>query len=429
VDGAVPHVLNVGGRSRQFLAALRSVETLDRVRVLPLGSSWTLQKGCRLTDLSQAVTGQVGKGRVAIDGHDQIGLGEDRPKDVHHAVLAAEGKTPGVRTADPDGSGAEGEGLHHVGAGADAGVEQDRGVTGCVDNLALGARPNDFAIPGLAERAIPLYSVADAERVWAAVNQAVATAATAGDLDQQRRLTTVVIGGGGATGVELVGELAEMLPALARRHGLAPDRPVVILVEAGRTILAGSSPALIARATAVLADLGVRILTNSMIAEATARGFRLTGGELVEGGVFVWAGGIKAPDIVVGSGLTIGHNDRIKVDQHLRALDHPEIYAAGDLASVVDPRSGRSLPPLAQIAIEEAETVARNLIAELEERPLEAFTFHDKGFVVSVGERRGVADIAGITTGGRLAHLLKDAIEWEYRQSVKHLRGWDPLAV
>src|SRR5262249_39188779 len=62
---------------------------------------------------------------------------------------------------------------------------------------------------------------------------------------------------------------------------------------------------------------------------------------------------------------------------------------------------------------------------ELEGRPLEAFTFHDKGFVVSVGTRRGVADIAGITTGGRAAHLLKDAIEWEYRQSVKHLRGWD----
>ena len=57
-----------------------------------------------------------------------------------------------------------------------------------------------------------------------------------------------------------------------------------------------------------------------------------------------------------------------------------------------------------------------------------AFTFRDKGFVVSVGTRRGVADIAGITTGGRLAHGLKDAIEWEYRQSVRHLRGWDPVA-
>jgi NADH:ubiquinone reductase (H+-translocating) len=72
--------------------------------------------------------------------------------------------------------------------------------------------------------------------------------------------------------------------------------------------------------------------------------------------------------------------------------------------------------------------VARNLAAELEGRPLEAFTFHDKGFVVSVGTSRGVAGIAGITTGGRAAHLLKDAIEWEYRQSVRHLRGWDPVA-
>ena len=149
--------------------------------------------------------------------------------------------------------------------------------------LALGSLPNDFAIPGLAERAISLYSVADAEHVWAAVNQAVATAATATDPDQQRCLATVVIGGGGATGVELAGELAEMLPDLARGHRLAPDRPAVILVEAGRTILAGSSAALIDRATRVLADLGVRVRTNSRIAEATAEGFRLTSAELVRG--------------------------------------------------------------------------------------------------------------------------------------------------
>ena len=95
---------------------------------------------------------------------------------------------------------------------------------------------------------------------------------------------------------------------------------------------------------------------------------------------------------------------------------------------MTDPRTGHVLPALAQVALEEGETVARNLDAELRGRPLEAFTFHDKGFVVSVGTRRGVADIADVTTGGRLAHLLKDAIEWEYRQSVRHLRGWDPVA-
>jgi NADH:ubiquinone reductase (H+-translocating) len=293
--------------------------------------------------------------------------------------------------------------------------------------LALGSRPNDFAIPGMAQRAMSLYSANDAQRVWAAINRTLDAAAGA-DPEGQRRLATVVVGGGGATGVELAGELAEMLPKVASSHGLAPDRPAVLLVEAGPTILAGSSPQLIDNATRILSDLGVQVRTNAMVAAATEEGFRLKGGQLVEGGVFVWAGGVKAPELVVGSGLPIGHNGRVKVDQYLRVLDHPEVYVAGDLASVVDPRSGHALPPLAQVALEEGETVARNLDAELEDRPLEAFTFHDKGFVVSVGTRRGVADIAGITSGGRLAHLLKDLIEWEYRQSVTHLRGWDPLA-
>ena len=294
--------------------------------------------------------------------------------------------------------------------------------------LALGSRPNDFAIPGLAQRALSLYSASDAERVWAAISKALDAAAAATGPEQQRRLATVVVGGGGATGVELAGELAEVLPKVASSHGLAPGRPAVQLVEAGPTILAGSSPQLIGKATRILADLGVRVCTNAAIAAATEEGFRLKDGQLVEGAVFVWAGGVKAPELVANSGLPTGHNGRVKVDQYLRVLDHPEVYVAGDLASVTDPRTGHALPSLAQVALEEGETVARNLDAELAGRPLEAFTFHDKGFVVSVGTRRGVADVAGITSGGQLAHLLKDAIEWEYRQSVKHLRGWDPVA-
>jgi NADH dehydrogenase len=103
------------------------------------------------------------------------------------------------------------------------------------------------------------------------------------------------------------------------------------------------------------------------------------------------------------------------------------VYVAGDAALVVNPDTGRALPPLAQVALEEGETVARNLLAEIEGRPLESFTFHDKGFAVSVGGRSGVAEVAGYAFSGRLAHALKDAIEWEYRQSVKHLRGWSPL--
>jgi NADH dehydrogenase len=242
--------------------------------------------------------------------------------------------------------------------------------------LALGSRPNDFAIPGLTQRTLSLYSASDAERVWAAISKTLTAAAAATDPERQRSLATVVVGGGGATGVELAGELAEMLPGVASSHGLAPDRPSVQIVEAGPTILAGSSPQLIAKATKILSDLGVQVRTNASIAAATEEGFRLRDGHLVQGGVFVWAGGVKAPELVADSGLPTGHNGRVKVDRYLRALDHPEIYVAGDLASVTDPRTGHVLPSLAQVALDEGETVARNLDAELEGRPLEAFTFH-----------------------------------------------------
>jgi NADH dehydrogenase len=295
--------------------------------------------------------------------------------------------------------------------------------------VALGSRPNDFAIPGLADRALSVYSAADAERVWAAVNDALAAAAATADPDRQRLLATVVVGGGGATGVELAGELAEVMPQAATRLGLEAERPSVQLVEAGPTILAGSSPQLIEKARRILSDLKVQVRTNAEIAAATEEGFRLSDGQLVEGGVFVWAGGLKSPQVVADSALPTGHNGRVKVDRYLRVLDHPEIYVAGDLASVVDPRTGHVLPPLAQIALEEGETVARNLVAELKGKALEPFTFHNKGFVASVGTSRGVADIAGVTSAGRAAHLLKDAIEWEYRETVKHLRGWDPVAL
>lgn len=293
--------------------------------------------------------------------------------------------------------------------------------------LALGSRPNDFQIPGLAERVLFLWSVSEAETVWEAVQRSVDRAAATSNEEERHRLLTAVIGGAGATGVELAGALAETLPELARERGLPTDATHVVLVEAGPTILPGSSPQLIDRAHDILRKLGVEVRTNAVIARATPEGFQLREGTVVTGSVFVWAGGVKAQELTHGCGLAVDHNGRIKVDEYLRALDHPEIYVAGDLAVVFDPETGRALPPLAQIALAEGETVARNLQAEIERRPLESFRFRDKGFVVSVGGARGVADIAGRTIGGRLAHVLKDAIEWEYRQSVKHLRGWSAV--
>jgi NADH dehydrogenase len=244
--------------------------------------------------------------------------------------------------------------------------------------VALGSQPNDFGIPGLSRRALTLWSVDDARRVLAEVDKEVALAVQTSDENERKRHLTVAIGGGGATGVELAGELAEVLPELARRHDLPAQECRVVLIEAAPTLLTGSSSGLIERANTILGELGVEVRTSSPIAEARDEGFVLKSGEVVSAGVCVWCGGIKVAEVVARSGLGSGAGGRVPVDENLRVLDHPEIYVAGDAALVINPETGRALPPLAQIALEEGETVAHNLQAELEGKPLQAFTFRTK---------------------------------------------------
>jgi NADH dehydrogenase len=293
--------------------------------------------------------------------------------------------------------------------------------------LALGSRPNDFGIPGLRDHTLTLWSVEDAKRILAEIDKQIADAAHETDPDKRRRLLTVAIGGAGATGVELAGELAEVLPDLMERHDLANEKCRIVLIEATPTVMPGTSQGLIEKADRTLKQLGVEIRTTSPVAEATEEGFVLKSGDVIEAGVRVWTGGVKAPDLVSKSGLPTGPGGRVVVDEHLRVEGHREIYIAGDCALVMNTATGRPLPPTAQIALEEGETVATNLLAEINGDKLEEFNFKDKGYVISVGGRAGVADVSGLTIAGRPAMMLKNAIEWEYRQSVKHLKGWSPI--
>jgi len=235
--------------------------------------------------------------------------------------------------------------------------------------LALGSRPNDFAIPGLAERTLSLYSAGDAERVWAAAGEALAAAAAVTDPGRQRRLATVVVGGGGATGVELAGELAETLPK--RRAATAGARSAIC--AAGR-----GGPHHLGRLLTAADRQGRQNPFRPRGPGPHRRGDRRryrgrlpAQGRPASGGRRVRLGGRAEGTRAGGRFGAAGRSQRPgKGDRFLRVLDRPDIYVAGDLASVTDPRTGHVLPSLAQVALEEGETVARNLDAELEGRRL-----------------------------------------------------------
>jgi NADH:ubiquinone reductase (H+-translocating) len=97
-------------------------------------------------------------------------------------------------------------------------------------------------------------------------------------------------------------------------------------------------------------------------------------------------------------------------------------------ASTLDPRTSHVVPALAQIGLDEAEKVARNLVAALAGEAIEHTGSPTKELWVSIGTPNTVADVLGHVFGGPILHVLKNAIEREYRQSVRHLRGWSVLS-
>lgn len=104
--------------------------------------------------------------------------------------------------------------------------------------VALGSETAFFGIPGLQEYSFTLKSVSDANRIRAHVEARLDAYKQSGN----KADATFVIGGGGLTGIELVGEFADLLPAVCQEKGIDFKEVSLYTVEAGPSILAGFPP-------------------------------------------------------------------------------------------------------------------------------------------------------------------------------------------
>jgi hypothetical protein len=248
--------------------------------------------------------------------------------------------------------------------------------------------------------------------------------------DLQRRLTVLIVGAG-PTGVEVAGELAELMAGLwetqRRVAGDPPDyrlpRPRIILADAASTILSGWSSTSIEAATAALRGLGVEVRPNVTVAKAEPGRVTLKYGAAIEAGVLVWAGGVRAPKLLADTGLPTGSGGRVQVDRFQRVPGREEIFVVGDSALVADESTGRPLPPTADLALREGEGAALALAATLQGDDPSRVLKPQTRNAVSVGQNRGAATVLGAAIQGRAAHAIKNLIEWEYRESITRLGG------
>ncbi len=273
--------------------------------------------------------------------------------------------------------------------------------------VATGAIPSVPPIPGLAERAITMWSVADAQKLQARSREQSKLAASLPDAAQRRAALSITVCGGGATGVEIVGTLAQLLRKRHAEVGLDPSELEIHLVEGRPDILYDLEPKLREKARRRLEHLRVDVITGSMVDRVTDDAIVLADGREVPSATLVWCGGAKAdPDAAVW-GFPLDNSGRIcaEPDSKVEGLD--DVYVLGDVAAFRDPRTNRVLPMLAQFAITSAEHCTHNILAEIDGRPTTPFVPNQHGEFVSIGPSWGVGWMWNLTLSGVPAIIMK----------------------
>jgi NADH dehydrogenase len=273
--------------------------------------------------------------------------------------------------------------------------------------IATGAIPFIPPVPGLAERAITMWSVADAMKLQRAIEKQFGCAARLTDPEARHRALSVTVVGGGATGVEIIGTIAKRLPAMIRRAGHDPSKLTMTLIEARPDILYDLPEIQRIRARRRLEKLGVRIqLGRKLIAvdETTAH---LEGGVDVPSPVLVWCGGAHADPDAISWQLMCERSGRLAIDHNLKATGTEAVYAVGDVAAFRDPKDNHVLPMLAQFAIREAEHAAVSILGEARGVEPKPFVPNMHGEFVSVGPGWGVGWMFGVNVSGWFAIVMK----------------------
>lgn len=275
--------------------------------------------------------------------------------------------------------------------------------------VASGAVTNHYGIPGAEEHGLPLKDLADALRIRGRVIEAFERAADLTDSEARRRALSFVVVGGGATGVEVAAELLEFARGIERRHHRQAGRAAsasVSLVSAAPELLAQFHPKLREAAAARLRRQGVDVRLGAQVASVDAEALRFADGTELPGSVIVWAAGVKPslPDFV--GRLPKTESGRLRVASDLKADGLEGVYALGDAAAVVRAQGEPPLPMLAQVAVAQAERVAANVVADLEDRPTAPFRYRSKGTLVSLGQWYAVGEVFDAHLRGRFAWWL-----------------------
>ncbi|WP_242113263.1 NAD(P)/FAD-dependent oxidoreductase [Luteimonas aquatica] len=271
--------------------------------------------------------------------------------------------------------------------------------------VGSGATHAYFGHDDWAAHAPGLKTLDDALLIRRRVLSAFERAEAEPDARARRALLTFAIVGGGPTGVELAGTLAEIARHTLKREfrRIDPRETRVMLLEAGPRVLSSFPESLSAKARAQLEKLGVEVRTGTPVGAIDAEGVQL-GEERIAARTVLWAAGVAASKLARALGAPLDRAGRVLVQPDLSLPDAPEVFVAGDLASVQ--QDGKPVPGVAPAAKQMGAHVARAIRARLAGRPTPAFRYRDFGNLATIGRNKAIVELHGLRLSGFPAWLF-----------------------
>jgi NADH dehydrogenase len=267
--------------------------------------------------------------------------------------------------------------------------------------LAPGGVTRTFDIPGVAEHALGLKTLAEAAFLRDHVLRELENADAADDPDRRRACCTFVVVGAGYSGTETAAQMQLVTTRAAAGYPrLRAEELRWVLVDLAPRVLPELGRRLGEDAMAVLRRRGVEVKLGTTVKEATEDTVRLSDGETIPTHTLVWCTGVTPSPLVETLGLPT-ERGRLKVGADLKVPDHPDLFAFGDAAAVPDlTRPGRLTGQTAQHAQRQGRTAARNVAASLGFGKAVDYRHHDLGFAVDLGGFDAVASPFGVSLGG-----------------------------
>ena len=291
--------------------------------------------------------------------------------------------------------------------------------------VAAGAGQSYFGNDHFARFAPGMKSIDDALELRGRIFVAFEMAELVEDEEQRARLMTFVVVGAGPTGVEMVGQIAELSRRTLRHdfRRIDPRRARVILLDAAPSVLGSFGDRLGAKAHARLDEIGVEVQLGAKVVGIDGTGIDVEDAQgrrrRIESVCKVWAAGVSASPLgallAKQSGAGLDRAGRIEVQPDLTLPGHPEVFVVGDMIAL------GGLPGVSQVAIQGGRYAARQITARLAGRQDgQPFEYHDKGSMATISRFSAVASIGRIRLSGFTAWLLWLGVHLFYLIGFKH---------